>query len=227
MLMYLSLVAFIILFSFTSILGFADSAADIELLLNAGDKFSKLQRFEEAISYYDKVLEIEPNHVDALYKKGSVLYDQDNYYDAMSYFDKVLQIDPYHGPALIKILGAATELGHKPVDGYVEEMVHDSQGHLVAYLKTTNLLVHNHEIATNLINEWPVKKVIKRDGQQFEVLEYEDVVNIRIDNIYGGLYGIRYPYSPEIWLIFGQYYWYPVEKGDVVTYVYTVFRPVE
>ncbi|MFQ6062233.1 MAG: tetratricopeptide repeat protein, partial [Methanosarcinales archaeon] len=49
---------------------------------------------EEAIKCYDKVLEIDPESVHALYNKGNALYNIGNYEDAIECYDKALEIDP-------------------------------------------------------------------------------------------------------------------------------------
>lgn len=50
--------------------------------------------YAEAISCYDKALEINPSHVDALNDKGSALHDLGRYSEAIICFDRVLQINP-------------------------------------------------------------------------------------------------------------------------------------
>jgi tetratricopeptide (TPR) repeat protein len=61
-------------------------------LLNKGTTLSKLGRYEEAISYYDKVLAIKPDNVDALNNKGNALNSLNRYEEAISYFDKALAL---------------------------------------------------------------------------------------------------------------------------------------
>ena len=42
-------------------------------LYNKGLSLGRLGRYHDAIPYFDKVLEIQPNDVDALYNKGLVI----------------------------------------------------------------------------------------------------------------------------------------------------------
>lgn len=92
---------------------------DVEKLYNKAANVSKLGRYEEAIKYYDKVLEIDPHHIDSLYFKGLALSDLGRYEealnpeslraliskgnalsklglyeDAVAYHDKALAVDP-------------------------------------------------------------------------------------------------------------------------------------
>jgi len=57
-------------------------------------------RHEEAIKYYDKILEISPDDQKALLNKGSVLKDLDRHEEAIKYYDKILEISPNHVKAL-------------------------------------------------------------------------------------------------------------------------------
>jgi len=89
----------IFLFLFLPIVVFADSELDV--LIEKGLDSYQQDNFEQAIYYFDKVLEIEPNHVDALDYKGNILLQRGELDKAMSYFDQVLEIDPNHIGSLI------------------------------------------------------------------------------------------------------------------------------
>jgi tetratricopeptide (TPR) repeat protein len=51
-------------------------------------------RDEEAITYYDKALTIDPNYKEALYEKGWAFNELGRYEEAIEVIDKVLAIDP-------------------------------------------------------------------------------------------------------------------------------------
>ena len=51
-------------------------------------------KYQEAIPYYDKVLEIDPNNVNALSFKGLSLNRLGDYIEALKYFDKALIVNP-------------------------------------------------------------------------------------------------------------------------------------
>jgi tetratricopeptide (TPR) repeat protein len=63
-------------------------------ILNKANVLQDLQKYDEALQYYDKVLAIDPKDIDALYDKASVLEDLERYDEALQYYDKVLAIDP-------------------------------------------------------------------------------------------------------------------------------------
>ena len=58
------------------------------------------ERYEEAIKYYDKILEIDPEDQKALLNKGSVLRDLERYEESIKYYDKILEINPNHIKAI-------------------------------------------------------------------------------------------------------------------------------
>lgn len=57
-------------------------------------------RYEEAIKYYDKILEINPNDEKALLNKGSVLIELDRIEEAIKYYERVIEINPNNVKAL-------------------------------------------------------------------------------------------------------------------------------
>jgi len=87
------------------------SEEDVDLLFNNGIESFNLGDVEEALSYFDKVLEIEPNHVKALNNKGVVLSTLEKHEEAISYFDKALQIDSKYADALANKGSALGSLG--------------------------------------------------------------------------------------------------------------------
>jgi tetratricopeptide (TPR) repeat protein len=66
---------------------------DVDALSGKGWALNDLGRYEEAISYSDKVLAIDPDDVDALNSKGVGLNSQGKSDEAIKYFDKILAID--------------------------------------------------------------------------------------------------------------------------------------
>jgi len=80
----------------------------------------------------------------------------------------------------------------------------------------------------DLIDEWPVTKVITRNGQDYEVLQHEISKSVKVNLYTGGAthYGIKYPYAEKVWIIYVNYWQYKIHEGDTITFVYTLFRPL-
>ena len=102
-----SSLALIILFSFSIVSVFAESEDEIKSLEEKGDELTELGKYEEAISFYDKILEIDPNNLVALNKKGANLANLDKPEEALTYFEKALEIDPNY-PMSLNNKGAIT-----------------------------------------------------------------------------------------------------------------------
>jgi tetratricopeptide (TPR) repeat protein len=70
------------------------NSTDLQELFNKASNFYKQQKYDEALQYYDKTLEIDPNYVAALNNKAILLKDFKRYEEAIQYFDKALAIEP-------------------------------------------------------------------------------------------------------------------------------------
>jgi len=69
-------------------------------------------RLDEAISYFDRVLEIEPGNVNVLFNKGEALFYYDKYEEAISYYDRILDVEPDDIEVLGKKGDAMASLGN-------------------------------------------------------------------------------------------------------------------
>jgi len=72
----------------------AESQDNVDALLKKGLEATFKHKHDEAIQYFDKVLEIDPKNIDALNNKGVSLGNLHKYDEAIQYFDKVLETDP-------------------------------------------------------------------------------------------------------------------------------------
>jgi len=86
----------LILISLTLLIIFptAYSQTDEDLLMEKGINAVNDSRYKEAITYFDKILESDPENVQALINKGTTLGFLKKHSDAIYYFDKVLEIEP-------------------------------------------------------------------------------------------------------------------------------------
>ena len=89
-----------VVFSMILNLPIANAQEDVDLLFQKGKESYMAGNPEEAISYFEKVLQIEPNHVDALNNIGAILITLDKHEEAFPFFDQVLAIEPNHLNAL-------------------------------------------------------------------------------------------------------------------------------
>src|SRR5829696_2141955 len=70
------------------------SNLDLSILLDSAREYYVKGDYKKADIFFERVLEIEPNHIDALNGKGTSLYRLADYDKAKKCFDKVLKMDP-------------------------------------------------------------------------------------------------------------------------------------
>jgi len=73
--------------------GADDQTARIAKLLEQGQAHLNSERPEEAIAAFDQVLALEPNHAEALVKKGTALEKLRQPQDALEYYDRAIAAD--------------------------------------------------------------------------------------------------------------------------------------
>ncbi len=55
---------------------------------------ANINKNEEALTFVEKSLEIEPNNIAAMDTKGFILYNLGKYHESISWYDKALEINP-------------------------------------------------------------------------------------------------------------------------------------
>src|SRR5215212_8882372 len=95
----------------------APSINNIPQLINNGIALAAQGNYNGAISFYDKVLALDPNNIKALYNKGKALAQLGNFVKslnnaAIAFYDKVLALDPSNIGALYNKGNALVKLGN-------------------------------------------------------------------------------------------------------------------
>lgn len=68
-------------------------ASDVKNLLTKGNLLAELGHHDKAISYYLKILQLEPNNLESLLNLGNSQINLKKYPESIIYFDRVLKID--------------------------------------------------------------------------------------------------------------------------------------
>ncbi len=79
----------------------SDEELNLEYLYKIGLSHAKRGNVRDAIFYFDKVLSVEPEHVNALVYRGNALGKLGKYNDSLTCYNKVLKINPNHQMSLI------------------------------------------------------------------------------------------------------------------------------
>jgi len=104
----------IILFSLIflySIDSFAEINNEILLLEKDAIEMINESKFDEALFYLDRILDIDPKNISALNNKGGILVELGNYTDSIILFNEVLVINENNTEALNNKAIALTKLG--------------------------------------------------------------------------------------------------------------------
>jgi len=106
------LIASLLIFiSITMIITLGEDDEDINDLINKGLDAENVTEYDIALSYFDRVLQIEPDNLQALNAKGVIFAKTANYDEALTYFDKILEIDPENVDAMINKVALFAEQG--------------------------------------------------------------------------------------------------------------------
>ena len=70
-----------------------DSSMDSKYYFDKANIFCLEGKYEEAIVYYNKAIELDPNNSAAYYNKGSVKADLGEYEEAIKYYDMAIELD--------------------------------------------------------------------------------------------------------------------------------------
>ena len=210
------------------IFAYGDSGTEIDKLLEQGKDYFGQAEYDKAISQFDQILIIDPNNVNALYYKGNTLSKIGKFDEVIPYYEKVLTLDPHKFIAQLKLQEAllkVTSYRFDSLDGMLEVTVHDSHGGLVAFLRTTEIKALKHKIVEDLVDSWPTTKLINQNGKSFAVHQKEFVKVADYDTIFG-FHEIPFSEKVDLPLATTWHYQIPVERGDVVSYVYSILRPI-
>jgi len=203
-----------------------ESKNDPDILFQRGVDLIKLGNYEEALPYFDRILEINASHVGALSNKGSILAQLGNPYEALLYYDKVLKIEPDNKIISRNVFLAQNQLKYNYVEGSVEVQFRDSEGHLVGFMKKSGgLKVLNHISTPRILDQWPLKEVITRGDKTFEVRQLSFTQSIDDDRVWG-MARVVTSENIQAPLVYHYTWGLPIEKGDKVTMVFTMFRPL-
>ncbi|WP_297247149.1 tetratricopeptide repeat protein [uncultured Brachyspira sp.] len=71
-----------------------DSGRDSEYYFDRANIFSLEGKYEEAIVYYNKAIELDPNYTDAYNGRGKAKNDLGKYEDSIKDFNKVIELTP-------------------------------------------------------------------------------------------------------------------------------------
>jgi len=83
----------------------------LSVATNLGLALQNVDRLDEALSWFDKVLAVHPSNVDAHHNRGNVLYRQQRYAEAIAAFGRAVELVPTDAESLFNQGNAASKMG--------------------------------------------------------------------------------------------------------------------
>jgi len=197
----------------------------VRALVNKGSTLGSLGKFDEAIFSLERALEIDPENIDALSNKAAVFVDQEQHYDAITIFHDLLKIDPDNEIAKEYLPKAKVGLGYAKVEGFAEFILRNEQGQLITYFKSPYLAVLNHDLGLDYINSFRVIGNIFVNNTHYDVLQKAYFGMYERETVFAS----TMPYNkadPDLHLMYSPNWGFPVEKGDTLDLLYTIYKPI-
>jgi tetratricopeptide (TPR) repeat protein len=73
----------------------------VDIIIQEGQNFQKLQRWKESQKKFEKAISIDPTNIDALVGNGNSFYGLKKYNEALKMYKTILSIDPTNIDALV------------------------------------------------------------------------------------------------------------------------------
>ena len=138
------------------------------------------ERFEEALPYLDKILEIDPNNVSILLNKGSVLIALDRSNESLTYFDRLLKLEPNNIKGLTSKAAALANIG-------------ETQSALDLYNKILSIDKNNEKIENDiarLLSVTPTISIHGSVGENNDESKYNVHLRVTVRNPEGELVSV-------------------------------------
>ena len=209
------------------LLRIAEINQKIESLISKGHEYYESSELEEALSYFDSALELDPDNVNAFNAKAVIFFDLGKWEESIISIRKAESIAPDNPEIKRNSLAIFFSI---PVDIYpnssVKIQIRDSDGGLLGYQEVIGIGVYNNTLTEEFLKTFEVKKIINQEGQDYEVLQYrvEGIVpETRFYNmaqISAGFDELKLPALTAL------HHGMPAQKGDALTEVWTILRPI-
>ncbi|MFP5273933.1 tetratricopeptide repeat protein, partial [Coleofasciculus sp.] len=127
---------------------------------------NNLERYQEALVSYDKVIELDPNDATAWVIRGGVLYKLERYEETLVSCDKAIELNPNDAPAWVIRGGVLYKL-----ERYEEALVSCDKAIELGYQGSSVFL--NRAIAILGLNRWEEGIAALENAFQRLTLDYE------------------------------------------------------
>ena len=185
----------------------------------------EMEQFEKARILLEEAYVMFPENGEILNKLGTVYVKLNMPVDALISFSESSKVDPEMTEiALSNYELIRRSVTYYSVDGTLDIIIHDSEKNLLGHVLTRNLTALDHDVTDWALDEWPLKEIITKNGQKYEIRER--TVSFQIDNRYFGQSAIQETSLPNVFTFFAHHNGVITESGDQITSIYTISRPL-
>ena len=152
-------------------------AKNMNELNSITNKLLKEKKFEEALFYLDKILEIDPNHTTSLLNKGSALIELDRSEEALTYYDRLLAIDPDNIKGLTSKAAALANIG-------------ENLNALELYNKALSIDKDNEKIGTDMARLLSITPTVSSNHLENSDVKYDIHLRVTVRTTSGELVAV-------------------------------------
>lgn len=108
---------------------------------------------------------------------------------------------------------------------FVQTVVRNSDGQMVAYLEANKVFVPNFDLLNLYLDTQPTQQTVVNAGQNYDLihLEFPEKISeyaVKSKTAFGIVAG-----SQQVMIAYSDHDGYPVVSGDTITSIWTVIRP--
>lgn len=199
---------------------FLKESQSIDLLYYAGLLSANVGLFDQSIEYYSILLQIEPNHKQALFDIGAISFHIGKWDESIYYGNKLIEIDSTYNDILLHIANSYSYIGKykEASDLYAKSLsVQPSIRTWSDYLLSLNYININDEtreyirtVFTESIPNYPIPKINQKNKIRIGYVS-SDFRNHAVSYFYKGLITKHNPNEFEVY----YYYTRPVGEDDI------------
>ncbi len=187
-------------------------------------------RHEESIKYYDKILEINPNHVKALASKGIALSFLKEWSEAEKLIFRAVELEPENeiiqGMMYQFIARENSIIAHDSVyDIKLRATVRDSSGNLVSISESSNTRYLPYPITDEIFERHLIEEGVIIDGKAYNIAQRIDVERA-IDDATGAFAFTITKYGHELDVFLGFVPMILTEPGEKITVEWRIQKEI-
>jgi len=201
---------------------------EIRALVLKGQQHYQRAEFEDALSSFNDVLELNPEHAEALNGKALTFLKLGKFVDALTEMRKAQLAAPGHPVITRNFYQMMLAIPFDPYpDGSLKLQVRDSNGGLVGYQEVIGFGIFHLNTTDKFLDRWEVKDSISLEGQNYEVLEYRIILSVAEEKPYSQTWVVTPINKTDVPRMFGIHHGVPSQKGDIVHELWTIARPID